>query len=269
MSFELGNLQSNWTSELKQVVDSYRDVADQHTVLWSHFYRLANEIPRVKRHRDYVEQHDQGFGDRAFHYLWKLLVDQAPDEFSFLEIGVYQGQIISLIPLLASLANKQATIHGVTPLDASGDKYSDYPDIDYLDRIQTIFQQFDLPQENLTIYQGLSTEASVKVEVSEKAPFDLVYIDGCHEYDVVVSDILTYGLMLKPGGFLVMDDASIDLDLPPFFQITSNHGGIAEHQYAFPGHADVSRAANDVLNGNPHLFRHLFACGHNRVWLRI
>ena len=56
--------------------------------------------------------------------------------------------------------------------------------------------------------------------------------------------------MLKKGGYLVLDDASLFLE-NPFGR--------------FLGHEDVCRAIKDTLDARTDL-THLFAVGHNRVW---
>lgn len=205
----------------------------------------------LRGHREYVEQNKLGFGDRAFHWLWKLIVDAMPSQFKFLEIGVYKGQVTSLLGMLALAAGKTVENLGVTPLGAFGDKFSNYEDVDYLAAIRSIEVWCGIPEENRArIVRGFSDDDEVKRECRAFAPFDLVYIDGCHDYDVVVNDINTYGDMLKSGGLLVMDDASTELRLPR---------GI------WPGHADVGRAVREVLEPM-HIFARVGSVGHLRVW---
>ena len=52
-------------------------------------------------HRNYIEKNVLGFGAKPFHTLWREIVRNQRDEFKFLEIGVYKGQILSLIKLLS------------------------------------------------------------------------------------------------------------------------------------------------------------------------
>jgi hypothetical protein len=58
--------------------------------------------------------------------------------------------------------------------------------------------------------------------------------------------------MLKKGGYLIMDDASLLLENP--------YG-------QFLGHADVCRAIKEKIENNTGL-AHLYAVGHNRVWIK-
>lgn len=72
-----------------------------------------------------------GFGDLPFHWNWFLIVQDMPSKFSFLEIGVYKGRILSLIQILADYFKKHVSIFGITPLSNIGDKYSTYADSNY------------------------------------------------------------------------------------------------------------------------------------------
>jgi len=38
--------------------------------------------------------------------------------------------------------------------------------------------------------------------------FDLIYIDGGHRYEQVLEDLAKYSRLVRPGGYLVLDDAS-------------------------------------------------------------
>ena len=270
MNSQLEECNPHWTTEFQELVRSYRNTYECHEQIWTRFHLRVNEFEYLKKHRDFIEDHAYGFGDRAFHYLWKLLVDQMSARFSFLEIGVFKGQILSLIQLLSSQMGKQPRIHGITPLSDAGDKYSRYPQANYLAHIEHVFREFGLSLDSLRLICGLSTDYHVKHEASALAPFDIVYIDGCHDYGVVVDDINTYGSLVQRGGFLVMDDASCYLCLPNNYKVVGRHVTEPEHpvyEASFKGHEDVSRAVCKVLESNSD-FVHLFACGHNRVWLR-
>ncbi len=232
---------------------AYRDDPAAHDALYRAFTDAVQAHPALRRHRDHVEQNGLGFGDRAFHWLWKLLVDAMPDPFRFLEIGVYKGQVLSLVGMLAMHARKDAYTFGITPLSEAGDKYTTYATDDYAGIIEGLQTWSGVPlSRQARILHGSSTDDAVKALCRTLAPFDMVYIDGCHDFHAVASDLIVYGELLKPGGYLVMDDASVALRLPP---------GL------WPGHPDVSEACRKVLGPDPR-FVELCAVGHNRVWRR-
>jgi hypothetical protein len=151
-------------------------------------------------HRDWVEQNKWGYGDRELHWMWKLLVDQMPKDFKFLVIGVFKGQTLSLVSLIAQVQMKNCEAIGISPLTNSGDQYSDHPDIDYFTAIKTIFENFRIKEWDRTkIVRGFSDDLTVVKMSAAVGPYDIVYIDGCHDYSVVCSDIelgaITFKLM--------------------------------------------------------------------------
>jgi hypothetical protein len=156
-----------------------------------------------------------------------------PNHFNFLEIGVYKGRVLSQIGMLTKLANKTSNIYGITPLSTVGDKYSDYVECDYLTEIKTNFLKFNHSADSLTILNGFSQEQRILNIIKNMEQFDIIFIDGSHNYEDVCNDIKNYIPYLKVGGYLVLDDASLYIDNPY---------GI------FLGHPDVGRAINDTLD---------------------
>ena len=194
-----------------------------------------------------------GFGELAFSWHWYLLVNEMSSNFKFLEIGVYKGRVLALIQLLSNILNKNVQIWGVTPLSVDGDKYSNYDNDDYLKAIKFSFTNSSVSFENTQIIKGFSQNDDVINQAKENALYDIIFIDGCHDYEVVCLDIKNYSKMLKSGGFLVLDDASL--------YVPNSYG-------QFLGHPDVGKAIADSLDNNPE-FVHLYAVGHNRAWRKI
>jgi hypothetical protein len=92
-------IELNASSTLDQVIGQYRNTGEVNDQVWSRFTELTDAISFLKAHRDHVEANGLGFGDRAFHFLWLLILDylkrqSLPND--LLEIGVYKGQVISL-----------------------------------------------------------------------------------------------------------------------------------------------------------------------------
>jgi hypothetical protein len=196
----------------------------------------------------------EGFGELAFQWNWYLAVKEAPRDFKFLEVGVYKGRVLATIQYLADLFGKTARIMGVTPLSSAGDKYSGYEDVDYFAAIQGAYKKtHDVSFANTQIVKGFSQDPITLLEAAKEGPYDILFIDGCHDYDVVCQDIQNYVPLLKQGGLLVMDDASLFLEDPAG---------------RFHGHPDVGRAIRDVIEPRSDL-QHIYAVGHNRVWRKI
>jgi hypothetical protein len=235
---------------LDEVVQFYRsteDAARRHQTIYATFE--ANVESKNQALRDAFFK-TPGFGELAFSWHWHLLVQAMPDQFRMVEIGVYKGRVLAQVGLAATQQHKTVQLFGVTPLSTIGDKYSDYDPCDYMQAIHETFRTFGLDSSVLSILKGYSTDHEILRQLKCEAPFDIMFVDGCHDYEVVCQDIRNGVALLKPGGFFVMDDASLDIPKPAG---------------RFYGHPDVARAIKDELESRTDL-QHLYAVGHNRVW---
>jgi len=233
---------------------TWKDDPGLNDSIYESFEKKVWETPHLVDHLNVIQSNKMGlmgFGEIPFRYLWLLLVNELPQNFKFLEIGIYKGSILALVNLCAKNLEKGCRIYGISPLDGHGDRYDTYDAADYMACIIYIHEILGLGMSNTKILKGLPTDSSIKDSILREGKFDMVYIDGSHNYEDVVSDIELSTELLSSGGFLVMDDASLNLHL----------GSRAR----FHGHADVARAVKDRLDSNQS-YDHLFACGHNRVW---
>lgn len=236
----------------KDYCKSYEDTDTCNGTIIIDFNLGTDSIPWLKAHRDFIEESYRngliyGHGARCLQYMWKLIVDEMPQDFSFLEIGVYKGQILSLMQLCADKAGKTTKIVGVTPLnDPDFAKYNRMP------YIENIYQQFGLTMDNTTIIDGRSQEKAIITKVHSMGQYDIVYVDGDHGYQPTVDDIQNFDTCLKSGGLMVVDDASNFKNIPTY---ASNFKGIIE----------VSEAVRDTLEKNSN-YEELLTCMHVRVF---
>jgi len=209
---------------------------------------LHHLCPRpIREHRAYFERGRRGFGEDAFHAMWWLLLREFRPRYC-LEIGVYRGQVISLWALIAKLIDFPCEVNGISPFTAAGDSVSSYPrSIDYRADTLRSFKRFRLPDP--TLITALSTDSSAVKHVSARS-WNLIYIDGSHDYEVALADYTLCRPHLAPGGLLVLDDSSLGTDFhPPLF--------------SFAGHPGPSRVAAEVATRD---LRLLGAVGHNNVF---
>lgn len=262
-------------TELETYIANYQSTAELNDTVWRSFGEHTDSIHFLKAHRDWVEANSWGFGDRAFHYMWYLLLRDdvlnrpAPE---LLEIGVYKGQVISLWALIAAQLRRPAVITAVSPFQ--GDKpwfaknrllnrvaqllvrhYREdlrsanlYESDDYLDSVHRIFVQFGLSDANVSFLRGYSQDEHIQQQLACRL-FDVIYIDGGHRYEEVVQDLRYYSMLVAAGGYLVLDDASCTQPGSKFWK----------------GHESVSRAVEDW--GAPG-FTNVINVGHNRVYNR-
>ena len=236
---------------VEQLTKAWCDEPEAHRALNETCTTLTNADPMLKAHRDWVEKNIWGFGERSFCWMWKAIVDEMPTGFSFMEVGVFRGQVLSLIGALAQRTGKACLRYGVTPLTNAEIGWES----DYAADIHKIHETFYIP-DNYEIIKGFSDRPETIGKVLFSVPpLDILYIDGGHTYEVVKSDLSNYSTLVKPGGYLVMDDSGNRFKQPEGF---------------FAGIESVSRAADEVLPpfgaGLP--FDFLFNVMHNRVWKR-
>jgi SAM-dependent methyltransferase len=217
-----------------------------HYFLW---YFKTTSSPRIVAHRKYFKQSNRGFGEDAFHAMWEKLLDEFRP-MTLLEIGVYRGQTVSLWNILSLARGDSPNIWGVSPLDSRGDSVSEYVDLDYEKDIGESFIYLGLEQPNL--FRGMSQDPRT-LEFIRGQVWDLIYIDGSHDLPDVQADVALAGETLRPGGILVLDDASLYSSYRP-------------ESYSFAGHPGPSAVASVLRAGRD--FEEIGTCGHNRVFVK-
>lgn len=261
-------------SSFEDWCSAYENTAAMNEHVFASFTRLTDSIPWLKAHRDWVEKHEFGYGQRAFHYLWYLLLSAVSAAFrpaSMLEIGVYKGQIISLAALVARELGFEVDITAISPFagnlapmpawralanlvfrPAWRKEYllgNFHPAGDYLADNRRMFDEFGLDFDRVLIVRGLSTSPEIAAQVQDRR-FAIVFVDGDHSYEAARFDIATYAPLVLPGGFVVVDDGASFLPGRGYFK----------------GMKSVSRACR-VLEESPE-WHNVLNVGHDRVFRR-
>lgn len=195
-------------STLKDLQNAWLDTPEVHKEIHEGFIDLVNATPKLKMHRDFVETNVFGFGERSFQWMWNLIVKEMSDKFTFLEIGVFKGQTLSLIELLANKYSKTAKRYGVTPLSTEGGVWES----DYAKDLDTIHDEFKL-DKGFTILKGLSEDPEI-IKQASKLKLDILFIDGGHEERHIRNDIVEYSPLVKKGGYMVIDDCCNSFHMP-------------------------------------------------------
>jgi hypothetical protein len=211
-------------------------------IFTARFYRLPKQI-RV--HRSYFVRKRRGFGEDAFHSAWFYILGRFRPK-RCLEIGVYRGQTLSLWSLAAKNLNFEIEVVGISPLTSAGDSVSTYISLDYRADIFQNFDKFKLPPPILVEEYSQNQIAKDVIELQE---WDLIYIDGSHEFDVCLSDVLSSEKGLKVGGLLVIDDSSL----------------FSDFSRSFKGHPGPSKVVSEFLPAN---FKKLLSVGHNNFYVK-
>jgi len=231
---------------LSEAANQWENTEHGHKTMNEGFASLVNFVPQLKEHRDFVENNIFGFGERSFHWMWKLIIQDMPDDFTFMEIGVLKGQTLSLCRLLADMLGKKCERYGITPLSTEGGVWQS----DYGKDIVYIHDQFEL-EKDYTILKGLSEDPDI-ISMAQKISTDILYIDGGHEERNVINDIDNYSHLVKSGGYLVIDDCCNNFPMPFGY---------------FCGIESVTKVVNDKLNDNND-WEFVLSVVHNRVYRR-
>lgn len=230
-----------------KAVITYPEPNSLYAYMHHYFHHRCPQI--VRDHREYFKQEQRGFGEDAFHAMWwLLLLEYRPVR--MLEIGVYRGQVISLWALLSKYLHRPYEVHGISPFSSRGDSVSSYlRNLDYMTDILETFDHCELSPPVLV--KALSTDSKAVAHIQSQT-WDLIYIDGSHDYEVVLADYRLSREHLRSGGLLVLDDASVGTSFrpPPF---------------SFAGHPGPSRVAREYAD---HEMEFLGAVGHNNVFLK-
>jgi predicted O-methyltransferase YrrM len=153
--------------------------------------------------------------------------------------------------LLSEKLALETEIHGISPFTSSGDEVSSYlANLNYLDDVKMNFEYFDLNLPILNV--GYSSDQEM-VEVIQSRKWDLIYIDGNHDYEVAKQDFETCSKNLNSGGFIVLDDSSLYTDFKP-------------PVYSTAGHPGPSRVASEI---NLEIYQEFLSVGHNRVFIKV
>jgi len=214
---------------------------------YAHHYFTHFAPSEVKQHRAYFRKEQRGFGEDAFHAMWWLLLREFRPR-RCLEIGVYRGQVISLWAVIARKLGFPCEVHGISPFSSMGDGVSVYDDgINYLEDTLASFRTFGLDAPTLVVAESKDDGAARHIS---SRPWDLIYIDGNHDYETALSDYKLSRDNRRHGGLLVMDDSSLGTSFTP-------------PRFAFSGHPGPSRVVEELANTE---LIPLGSVGHNNVF---
>jgi hypothetical protein len=232
---------SDWPRSLEDPTDFYLDC-----------FRFFHQRlpPQFREHRSYFTEEGRGFGEDAFHVLWFLLFREFKPK-NFLEIGVFRGQTLSLAALLSRSSNLPATVSGISPFSSAGDSVSRYRNnVDYLEDTLKNFRHFNLPAPQLV--RAYSTDPGAEQFIASQQ-WEMVYVDGNHDYEVARKDWENCSRNLKTDGIIVLDDSALMTAFRP-------------PRFATGGHPGPSKLAAEI---NRKQFREVLRVGHNRAFQKI
>lgn len=165
------------------------------------------------------------------------------------EIGVYTGG--SLVPQIVALKHTGGIVIGIDPYSDEAAVQKDNREI--LDNIDPVGLSPDRDRTYNSLLallerHGLSAHSKIHRMTSNDAAalveddVDLIHIDGNHDFDRVMDDLVNYLPKLRVGGFLVMDD----IDWPaitPLYDLVKRQ---MRSVYQTPGWGCCQKQARDI-----------------------
>jgi Methyltransferase domain len=238
-------LKPNEPQSITEVLTKERNIAYQMLDL---FYTL--HLPKeFIQHRKFFNNNNRGFGEDAFHSMWYLIFKEFKPQ-KCLEIGVYRGQVITLWRKLSNFYNYDCEIGAISPFSSAGDTVSKYLEIDYYQDTINNHLSFNL---QLPKFCSEYSTAPSAIDFMKSEKWDLIYIDGSHDYEIVKQDLENSITNLSNGGLIVMDDSSLYFDYTP-------------NKKSFAGHPGPSKVAKEIAQSKLKL---LGGVGHNNVFQKV
>lgn len=103
------------------------------------------------------------------------------------------------------------------------------------------------------VCRHFSTATEAREFIAHRS-WNVIYIDGNHDYKIVSQDWEICSRSVAIGGLIVLDDASLRTNYQPYATIST------------AGHPGPSRLAGEI---DPGQFLEILAVGHNRIFRRI
>jgi predicted O-methyltransferase YrrM len=133
-----------------------------------------------------------GFSSRRELHLLVYLATEAPTGGCFLEIGAYKGRSTAWLVEAAQLCPEKPAVVSIDPHHRKT-----------WESFQQIVEQFRLRERGLEVFRAYSHD----VGRTWNRPVSLLWVDGSHEYEDVLRDIILFTPHVVLGGWVVFDDA--------------------------------------------------------------
>jgi|LakMenEpi03Aug12_release.lakeMendotaPanAssembly.Ray.scaffolds.fasta_scaffold560496_2 hypothetical protein len=154
---------------------------------------------------EHIYSNIQGWfdGEKTYNFI----IDKLPNNFKFVEVGVWKGRSLSYFVVESINKNKIGNIYAVDTWEGSLEHKKDHNNLfndellykEFLSNINPI-------KENIIIIKKTSIEAS---QDFENESLDSVFIDASHEYNDIKQDLISWYPKIKTGGILSGHDYEI------------------------------------------------------------
>ena len=143
----------------------------------------------------------------GFESVYNDIIDFIPQDGSFVEVGVWKGKSLSYFIVESINKNKNIKIYAVDTWLGSPEHQVGSWSHDPAIANNTLYDEFcnNMVQVNnkYNILKMTSVDAS---KIFDDNSLDCVFIDACHEYDCVKSDINCWYPKIKQNGYICGHD---------------------------------------------------------------
>ena len=80
-------------SDFEKYSSEWEDDRNFNEFIYTAFENEVDKYGTLTKHYNIITRYKLAYGEKAFMYLWALIVSQIPNGGKFLEIGVYKGSI--------------------------------------------------------------------------------------------------------------------------------------------------------------------------------
>ena len=142
-----------------------------------------------------------------FNYseTYDIIVDEIKDDGKIVEIGSFLGRSTHyLATALYNAGKENVKIYAVDTFEGS----SEHANLKLPKDFSSIFKEnleFFIDKRIVIPCQGRSDDPKI-LERFEEATIDFIMVDGAHEYEPVLEDIMNWWPKLKPDGVMFGDD---------------------------------------------------------------
>lgn len=135
----------------------------------------------LKKHEEICINSLYGFNTMEFYEALHRIVKGLPNEFRYLEIGVYRGQALSVIDILARMEKKRVFRYGVAADDF------------YIKAIHKIFEQ----KNDYILYKPGDKPFGLNV--------DILFFETLNRD--LMQDFEKYSHLVKEGGYIIISES--------------------------------------------------------------
>ena len=146
-----------------------------------------------------------------FNYseTYDIIADKIPEDGKIVEIGSFYGRSTSyLATTLFNAGKENVKIYAVDTFEGSSEHANLNIPRDFLPEFRENLKFF-IGREMVIPCQGRSDDPKI-LERFEEATIDYILVDGAHEYEPVMDDIINWWPKLKPEGVMFGDDYGLE-----------------------------------------------------------